>query len=165
LAAAVRDAGWPELRDDDSTGSPIAGSVEATIVVEALGAAVADVACSGPLLAGDLARRAGVAHDNAVVAFAPTLVDAAPGNDANTHEEGYAVDCGSDVDLAYVVVPDGKGYRLALARIDGAPGGADLTRAVRPISVGADLAIVPGQQCGMTLDDLAQWRALGLALT
>jgi alkylation response protein AidB-like acyl-CoA dehydrogenase len=165
LAASARDAGWPELRDDDGTGSPIAGGVEAAIVVEALGAAVADVACSGPLLAGDLARRAGVAHDNAVVAFAPTLASAARGDDAHANEEGYAVDCGGDIDLAYLVVPDAEGYRLALARIDGAPGGADLTRAVRRISAGADLAIVPAQKRRLTLDDLAQWQALGLALT
>jgi alkylation response protein AidB-like acyl-CoA dehydrogenase len=165
LAAAVRDAGWLELRDDDGSGSPIAGGVEAAIVVEALGATVADVACSGPLLAGDLARRARVEHDNAAVVFAPTLVDAARGTDAHTNEEGYAVDCGGDVDLAYVVVPDGKGYRLALARIDGAPGGADLTRVVRRTSVGAELAAVPAQQRHLTPDDLARWHALGLALT
>jgi alkylation response protein AidB-like acyl-CoA dehydrogenase len=164
LAGAVRDAGWLELRDDDGNGAPIASGVEAAIVAGALGGAVADVACSGPLLAGDLARRAGAAHENAVVAFGPELLDALRGN-ATSPEEGYAVDCGADVELAYILVPDGPGYRLAQARIDGATGGADLTRAVRRVAAGADLATVPGRQRRLTPDDLAQWRALGLALT
>src|SRR5580704_11168887 len=60
LAGAVRDAGWLELRDDVGDGTPVAGGVEAAIVADALGGAVADVAFAGPLLAGDLARRAGV---------------------------------------------------------------------------------------------------------
>ena len=63
LAAAVRDAGWLELRDDGGDGAPLAGGVEAAIVADALGGAVADVAFAGPVLAGDLARRAGVRDD------------------------------------------------------------------------------------------------------
>ena len=43
LAAAVRDAGWLELRDDTGTGAPLARGVEAAIVADALGASVADV--------------------------------------------------------------------------------------------------------------------------
>jgi alkylation response protein AidB-like acyl-CoA dehydrogenase len=164
LAGAVRDAGWLELRDDDGNGGPVASGVEAAIVAEALGGAVADVACFGPLLAGDLARRAGAARDRAVVAFAPSLLDVLHASGANTVEEAYAVDCG-DVERAYVVVPDGQGYRLAQTRVDGATGGADLTRTLRRVTGGAELATVPGQQRALTSDDLAQWRALGLALT
>ena len=48
LAAAVRDAGWLELRDDGGDGAPLAGGVEAAIVADALGGAVADVAFAGP---------------------------------------------------------------------------------------------------------------------
>lgn len=164
LAGAVRDAGWLELRDDDGNGGPVASGVEAAIVADALGGAVADVACSGPLLAGDLARRAGVEHANAVVAFAPALTDALHGGDAATTASGYAVDA-RDVDRAYLVVPDGEGFRLARAAIDGATGGADLTRAVRRVPAGTALEDVPGQQRPLTRDDLMQWRALGLALT
>ena len=166
LGAAVRDAGWLELRDDDGAGSPIAGGVEAAIVVEALGAAVADVALSGPLLAADLARRAGARYDNAAVAFTRDLLGAMIRSDAVRGDDpAYAVDCGTDIDLAYVVVPDDGGHRIAQVRVDGAPSGADLTRTVRRISPGASLVAVPAQERLLTGDDLAQWQALGLALT
>jgi alkylation response protein AidB-like acyl-CoA dehydrogenase len=165
LSGAVRDAGWLELRDDDGRGAPVASGVEAAIVVEALGGALADVACSGPLLAADLARRTGAGRGNAVVAFASGLLDALAGIDGTTTEEGFAVDGGADVDGAFVVVPDGSGKRLAQVRIDGASGGSDLTRSVRRVSPGAELSTVPGQTRRLTADDFAQWFALGLALT
>src|SRR4051794_3509792 len=92
LAAAVRDAGWLELRDDDGNGGPLAGGVEVAIVADALGGAVADVSYSGAVLAGDLARRAGARHDDAVVACAPTLIDAALVHTATTTEPAFAVD-------------------------------------------------------------------------
>ena len=47
LAAAVRDAGWLELRDDDGHGAPVAGGVEAAIIADALGGTAADVAFAG----------------------------------------------------------------------------------------------------------------------
>ena len=59
----MRDAGWLELRDDGGDGAPLASGVEAAIVADALGGAVADVAFAGPVLAADLARRAGVRAD------------------------------------------------------------------------------------------------------
>jgi alkylation response protein AidB-like acyl-CoA dehydrogenase len=165
LAGAVRDAGWLELRDDDGSGRPLAGAVEAAIVADALGGAVADVAYTGPVLAGDLARRAGAPHDNAVVAFPETLLRPLLVRDASTGEPAYAVDCGTDLELAYVVVREGPGHRIAQVRVDGAPDGSDLTRAVCRVAAGAPLVAVPGQQRRLTPDDLAQWRALGLALT
>ena len=58
----MRDAGWLELRDDGGDGAPLASGVEAAIVADALGGAVADVAFAGPVLARDLARRAGRAR-------------------------------------------------------------------------------------------------------
>src|SRR5512145_2376968 len=78
LAEAVRNAGWLELRHDRGDGAPLAGGVEAAIIADALGEAVADVAFAGPVLAADLARRAGASpSDGAVVAFSPDLSDAA----------------------------------------------------------------------------------------
>ncbi|HMG25326.1 MAG TPA: acyl-CoA dehydrogenase, partial [Acidimicrobiia bacterium] len=74
LAGAVRDAGWLELRSDGGDGRPLAGGVEAAIVAESLAEAVADVAFTGPVLAADLARRAGTnASDGAVVGFSSSL--------------------------------------------------------------------------------------------
>jgi alkylation response protein AidB-like acyl-CoA dehydrogenase len=169
LAAAVRDAGWLELRDDKGDGAPLASGIEGAIVAEALGAAVADVAFTGPLLAADLARRAGV-HESrrGVVAFSPALAGAAIVSDAETSEAVYAVDGDDDPASAYVLVPEGSGYRLAQLHGDGMSGagsGADLTRAVRAIPAGAPVHAIADQRRLLTDDDLAEWSALGLALT
>src|SRR5215470_13055418 len=93
LADAVRDAGWLELRDDGGNGDPLASGVEAAIIAEALGEAVADVPFAGPILAADLARRAGVRPvDGAVVAFSPGLIDAAVVSGPRTDAPLLAVD-------------------------------------------------------------------------
>jgi hypothetical protein len=168
LAAAARDAGWLELRDDDGQGAPLASGVEAAIVADALGGAVADVAFAGPVLAADLARRAGVPRAGGVLAFSPSLVDAAVVADALTFTTLYAVDTGDEVDAAYALVPEGAGYHLAQVRLGAAPdarSGSDLTRAVRVIPAGSTVHAVAGQRRLLTGDDLAAWSALGLALT
>lgn len=167
LAAAVRGAGWLELRHDDGDGRPVASGVEAAIIAEALGEAVADVAFTGPLLAADLARRAGVRPvDGAVVAFAPDLLGPAVVPGATTDTPLVAVDHGTEGAVAaYVLVPEGDGYRLALAELDAASDGADLTRAVRARPAGAPLRPLPGQSRRLGRDDVAAWTALGLALT
>ena len=169
LAAAVRDAGWLELRDESDGGAPLASGVEAAIVADALGSAVADVAFAGSLVAGDLARRAGV-HETggAVVAFSSALVDAVIAPGAETSTPLYAVDGGEALGTAFVVVPEGSGYRLArvpVASAGDAGSGSDLTRAVRTIAAGAPVHAVADQRRLLTDDDLAQWTALGLALT
>ena len=164
LAAAVRDAGWLELRDDDGDGAPIASGVEAAIVADALGGAVADVAFSGPLLAADLARRAGVpTTDGGAVVFAADLCTPA----AVTNTPMYAVDIArGQGGAAYVLIPEDNGFHLAQMLLDDDPAttGTDLTRGVREISP-ASVAPVPGQQRLLTHDDGAAWMALGLALT
>src|SRR4029079_13347383 len=76
LAAAVRAAGWLELRDDGGDGAPLAGGFETAIVAEALGEAVAAAPCTGQVLARDLLRRAGATSGDAVIAFAPDLLGA-----------------------------------------------------------------------------------------
>jgi hypothetical protein len=167
LAAAVRDAGWLELRHDRGDGEPLAGGVEVAIVADALGAAVGDVAFGGPVLAGDLARRVGLSHaDSALVAFSPSLFDAAVVPGPTTAGPMYAVDgTGESVEAAYVLVPTGTGYRLGRVHIDGAREGADLTRTVRQISPRTPVLDVPGQRSVLTRDDLPRWTALALALT
>ena len=112
LAAAVRDAGWLELRDDTGTGAPLASGVEAAIVADALGASVADVAYSGPVLAADLARRAGLPapNDGAVVAFAADLRSAARVDGAVTIAPLHAVDSTDEpAGGAYVLVTEADG--------------------------------------------------------
>jgi alkylation response protein AidB-like acyl-CoA dehydrogenase len=167
LAEAVRDAGWLELRHDGGDGAPLAGGVEAAIIAEALGEAVADVAFAGPVLAADLTRRAGASPSGgAVVAFSPGLIDAAVVSGPVTTTPIYAVDCaGESLGAVYVLRPEGPGYRLAQVQAGSARDGADLTRAIRPIPAGARLLPVPEQSRLLTHADLEAWTALGLALT
>ena len=69
LDACVRDAGGLELRQDRGAGDPLASGVEAAIIADARGEAGADVPLAGPVLAADLARRAGATPiDGAAVA-------------------------------------------------------------------------------------------------
>lgn len=169
LAAAVRDAGWLELRDDDGTGGPLASGVEGAIIADALGGTAAAVAFAGPILAGDLIRRVGATHDGAVVAFSPRLVDAAAVVGGVTATPLYAVDVDfKHANAAYVLVPDGDSFALGSVPLDVAPPdpqSTDLTRAVRVLPAGSPVVAIPEQQRLLTADDLAQWSALGLALT
>jgi hypothetical protein len=166
LAAAVAGAGWLELRDDAGDGTPVAGGVETAIVAEALGEFVTDVAFAGPVLARDLARRAGVADAGEVaVAFVPDLTGVATVAGDATDTTLYAVDAG-DAPSAFVVVPDGSGYRLALVPVErGRGAGADLTRGLAAIPPGAPVRPVAGPGGRLDAGDLARWAALGLALT
>jgi alkylation response protein AidB-like acyl-CoA dehydrogenase len=170
LVAAVRDAGWLELRDDAGDGSPLASGIEAAIVADALGGAVADVAFAGPVVAADLTRRAGISDVGRAVACSASLVDAAIVNGGVTSIPIYAVDVDvdDDPDSAYVLVRDGTGYHLALVPISAtssATDGSDLTRTVRVIPAGTSVRKIADQQRPLTSDDLAAWTALGLALT
>jgi alkylation response protein AidB-like acyl-CoA dehydrogenase len=63
------------------------------------------------------------------------------------------------------VVFDGAGQRLAQVPVGGAPGGTDLTRAVRVIPAGTPVQLVADQGRLLTDADLEAWNALGLALT
>jgi hypothetical protein len=167
LAAAVRAAGWLELRDDGGDGAPLASGVEAAVIADALAEAVADVPFAGPVLAADLARRAGASPaPGAGVAFAPDLIGAAVVAGAATEAELLAVDAAARGPVAaYVLAPDGDGYRLALAAGDFPGDGADLTRAVRRLPAGTPLQPVPDALRRLTHADLDAWSALGLALT
>jgi alkylation response protein AidB-like acyl-CoA dehydrogenase len=166
LAQAVRDAGWLELRQDGGDGDPLASGVEAATIAAALGEAVADVPFAGPILAADLARRAGTRPiDGAVVAFSRGLLDAAVVSGPVTDTPILAVDhAAQGLVAAYVLVPDGDGYRLALAEGEGASDGADLTRTIRPLPAGVPVRPIPDQRRRLTRADLDAWTALGLAL-
>lgn len=167
LAEAVRGAGWLELRHDGGDGTPLASGVEAAIIAEALGERVADVSFAGPVLAADLARRAGASPvDGAVIAFAQDLAGAAVVSGPATTAPLCAVDCAAQgPTAAYVLVPEGDGYRLAQVQLDGASDGADLTRTIRPLPPGAPLRPVPDQSRLLSRADLDAWATLGLALT
>jgi len=171
LAQAVRDAGWLELRHDSGDGTPWASGVEVGIVADALAGTVADAAFAGPVLAADLARRVGLADDaladGAVVAFAPDLIAAAVAIDGALTTPAYAVDGGTEsAARAVVLVPDGAdSHRLALAPVTARADATDLTRTVQEVAAGTTVEPLDGQSRALTPDDLAQWSALGLALT
>jgi alkylation response protein AidB-like acyl-CoA dehydrogenase len=167
LAEAVRDAGWLELRHDGGDGSPFASGIEAAIIADALGEAVADVPFAGPVLAADLARRAGTSPiDGAVVAFSPDLIRPAIVSGPATQTPIYAVDCAAKgAAAAYVLVPEGDGHRLAHVRVDAEGACADLTRTIRTLPVDAPVLAIPGPSRLLTRADLDAWATLGLALT
>jgi hypothetical protein len=167
LGGAVREAGWRELRHDAGDGAPLAGGVEAAIIADALGEAVADVAFAGPVLAADLARRAGASpSESAVVAFGSDLIDAAVVSGPGTTAPIYAIDCDTEGPHAvYVLRPEGGAYRLAQVQADGASQGADLTRAIRVIPAGAPVRAVPDASRLLARAEVDAWAALGLALT
>jgi hypothetical protein len=169
LAVAVGDAGWLELRSDDGNGTPVASGVEAAIVADALGGAVADVAFAGPVLAADLARRAGADPPSAAVAgFSPSLVEQAVVAGPATTTPLVAVD-GIHEGAVYALAPEGSRFRLVQVPLDGRPAesgsGSDLTRALDVVAPGALVHDVADQGRVLTTDDLAAWTALGLALT
>ena len=167
LAEAVRSAGWLELRQGTGDGEALATGVEAAIIADALGEALADVPFAGPILAADLARRAGVQPiDGAVIAFSPDLIGPALVSGPATDTPILAIDHAPRGPVAaYVLVPEGDGYHLALAETDGASEGSDLTRTLCPLPTGVRLVRVPDQSRRLTRDDLDAWVALGLALT
>jgi len=165
LRRAVTDAGWLELRSGEDDGAPLASGVEACIVAEALGTALADVELAGPLLAADLARRAGAVIDpTTVVAFDAGLVDpvvTAFAGDASA----YAVDTPRDAaSNALVLVTAGDGWSLATIPVAAPVDGTDLTRVVARTDGSAPPVPVDGQERPLGADDLTSWRALGLAL-
>jgi alkylation response protein AidB-like acyl-CoA dehydrogenase len=168
LAEAARDAGWLELRHRTQGGGPLASGVEAAIIAEALGEAVADVPFTGPILAADLARRAGATPTpGMVVAFSADLIGPAV---ATAPESISSPAVALDGPMrgpfsAYVLLPGDDGYALAQLEAAADADGADLTRAVRAIAPGATVRPVPDATHRLTPDDLDAWAALGLALT
>ena len=96
LAKAVHEAGWLELRCDAGDGAPLASGVEAAIVAQAMGSAVADVAFVGPLLAHDLARRCGVTLSlsrDVTIAFNRSLDGVAIAQSATTLSPMSIISC------------------------------------------------------------------------
>ena len=97
-----------------------------------------------------------------VVACTTDLIDPAVLAEVAIGAPLYAVDCDDDTRYAWVVVPDGDGYRLGQVRVDGPAEGADLTRRVHSITAESSIITHPEQDRVLTLDDLQQWIALGL---
>lgn len=167
LDAAVRDAGWRELRIAGDGGAPLASAVEVAIVAEQLGRGLADVPFIGAALAADLRRRARapeatstetVALDRRLSSLLCVAVDAP--------SRGDAVDA-AGADHALVVTPARGGH--ALGRIDvstAAPtdssDAVDLTRPTVPLAA-VPAVPIDGQGAVIADPELDRVVALGLA--
>jgi hypothetical protein len=164
LTEAIDAMGVRQLRAAGSDGAPLASGVEAAVVAEALGRGPADAAYVGPLLAGDLERRARCAPGSSMhtvvldadlsgIATAPGGVLARP---------ALAIDAAMS-NRAYVFIPDGAAYRLGEVEFTRDECGTDQTR--RHASVGPGDEVAPLDSETITPEDLAAWTALGLVAT
>ena len=163
LDASIDDMGVRGLRAPGADHGPLASGVEAALVAEALGAGPADAAYLGPLLAGDLLRRAGLDDDGArrTVVMTPDLGGLAVAEGQALTDAAVAVDAeGAGSALVGIRVADG----VALAEVDLAEGdpSADLTRRIACLDAGHGLRPLGGS----ALDGgaLAAWSALGLSV-
>jgi len=163
LADAARRSGWYELRGPGEGDGPLASGVEVAIIARELGRGAADVPYLGPVVAVDLARRAGLEVEDAATSavFDRTLLDFAI---VPAAADGVAVDCaGSTRGLA--LAADGAGGAAHLVEValpDPAPE-TDLTRAVAPVTFG-ELA-PDGDGAPVDADAIARSRALALTIT
>ncbi|SKB06151.1 acyl-CoA dehydrogenase family protein [Aeromicrobium choanae] len=161
LDAAVAAAGWRELRDVGEGNLPLASGVEVAIVAEELGRGAADVAFIGPVLAADLARRAGRPElAGTTIALSPDLRRL--GHATGTDAEGDLVAVDATSSTAALVLRDGAGG-IGLEQCPLRPPVArtDLTRAVAGVDL-SRASVLEGTQA-LSPDDLAAWSALALA--
>lgn len=161
LGDAVGSIGVRGLRER-LDGVPLASGVEASLVAEALGEGVADVAYLGPLLAGDLASRAGIDSPEAsTVALSGDLSRPAESNGTSLTRPAVAIDA-DGATHALVLVPHERGFGVASVPVGAAVAGTDLTRPVARL--GDDLPVLPVGDARLEPVAITAWRALGLAV-
>lgn len=165
LDAAVASSGWRQLRlpDDNGAGTPLASGVEAAILAEELARSLADTSYLGPLLAGDLARRAGSGDlDATTVALTPDLAGLARPSAQPGSDEAVAVDAGGST-AALVVEPSSGGFELRTVPLRPNVVRSDLTRPIAGIS--SATASVPLEDATeLSEEDVVAWTALALAV-
>jgi alkylation response protein AidB-like acyl-CoA dehydrogenase len=174
LDAAVAAAGWRELRCPVEGGAPLASAVEAAIVAEELGRALADTAFLGPTLAAELRRLAGApaATRPETVVLDAGLGDLARVGDGSDPASWLAVDA-QGATAGLVLLPVEGGVRLGTVALDPVGEQVDLTRPNARLSTAPPVAppstappeLLADQGRVLTDDDLLRWTALGLALT
>ncbi|MGH1565282.1 acyl-CoA dehydrogenase family protein [Mumia sp. DW29H23] len=162
LDAAVSSSGWRELRlPDDESGAPLASGVEAALVAEELARSLADTSYLGPLVAGDLARRAGhVEVEGTTVALTANLADLAGRAGAVATDDVIAVDTAGST-AALVLEPASDGYTLGRVPLDSAVVRLDLTRPIASVRCTPEPL---GGTTSLSEDDVVAWQALALAV-
>jgi alkylation response protein AidB-like acyl-CoA dehydrogenase len=165
LAAAGESAGWFDLRGPGEGDGPLASGVDVAIVARELGRVAADTPFLGPVVAADLARRAGADLDDGgtAVVLDPTLLDFAR-VPSSASGEGVAVDC-AGITIALALGPDDDTTcRIVTVAIADASPATDLTRALGAVSAVADTrSTLIGE--AVDGDAIAHSRALALAIT
>jgi alkylation response protein AidB-like acyl-CoA dehydrogenase len=166
LDAAVDGAGWRELRIADDDGQPLASGVEVALVAEELGRGLADASFLGPILAGELRRRAGAppAASPETVVLTRDL-SALACADIDTPSPGAVAIDALGASSALLLVPTAHGLALGQIPIKGAETSTDLTRGVLACGPSTRVTLVPDQGRTLTADDVTAWTALGIALT
>jgi alkylation response protein AidB-like acyl-CoA dehydrogenase len=161
LEAALVQAGWRELRTGKAS-EPAASGVEAAIVARALARRACDTAFTGPLLALDLLRRAGVEAETpaTTVVMSPDLSGIAVLEGSVMTGSSLGIDVSGSTWAVALTAARG----LARVALGPAERGVDLSRPVAHVDVGAPVLPVEG---GSTLsaDDVLAWSALAVTLT
>ena len=163
LADAALRSGWFELRGPGEDDGPLASGVEVAIIARELGRVAADTPFFGPVVAADLARRAGLeledAHAGIVLDGALLDLAVVP---SSRSTDGVAVDCaGAARGLVLSTTDDVRVGEVEL----GVPAPAtDLTRALAPVDLASSsVSALDGGALGD--DALQRCRALALAIT
>jgi hypothetical protein len=163
LNAAVEATAWRELRVGTLSGDPLASGVEAVIVGEELGRALADVSFLGATLGCELRRLTGALPSDSIetVALDPSLLSVVR---TDEYSARVAVDT-QGASRALLLVPDSGVLRLAEIACNGAPAGPDLTRPSVALDSALSVTPVESAERPMSAQGLQSWTALGLALT
>ena len=166
LDAAVCSSGWRELRTATDDGTPWASAVEVAVVAEELGRGLADAAFLGATMAAELRRLTGTptTAEPETVALTADLVQPATAENGRVPPGAVAIDAHAAA-AALVLEGAADGYTIGTAALAGDAIGIDLTRPTASWRAPAVVTAVVGQSRSLHPDDVATWRALGLAVT
>ncbi|HWF23556.1 MAG TPA: acyl-CoA dehydrogenase family protein [Acidimicrobiales bacterium] len=166
LDAAVLASGWRQLRVSEPGGEPLASAVEVAIVAEELGRGLADTPFLGPTLAAELRRLAGACPATApeTVALSLPMAELALSAAGEAPSGAVAVDArGAASALVLLAAP--QGHVLATVSLGSLEVRTDLTRPAAAVDRATEVAPIGQPSRPLTVDDLADWTAMGLALT
>lgn len=167
LDTAVTHSGWRDLRMPDEGGRPLASGVEVALVAAELGRGLADVPLVGPLLAGDLKRRAGAPWDetSSSVALDPGLAGFAvmAGDGTDQPRRGLAFDATAASTALVCRSLNGK-HDLVAVSVDDMSRDTDLTRSVGSVDLHAEGQLLDDQH-PLSDEDFVAATAFGLMVT
>jgi alkylation response protein AidB-like acyl-CoA dehydrogenase len=166
LEAAIRAAGWRELRSAQDDGSPLASGVEVAIVAEGLGRGLADVALLGPTLAAELRRLAEASSSTSAetVLLSHDLSTIASTEDGQLPPGTIAIDA-DRAEFALAVASTPGGHQLVTVPVQCIEERIDLTQWTGAPIPGSVPAPVAEQGRELDADAMTQWTALGLTIT